>query len=216
MRLLELGIRPRQILTKEAFENAIAVAMALGGSTNVVLHLLAIANEARVDLELDDFNKVAARVPHIADMKPHGRFHMVDLDRIGGVPVVMQRAARRRPPPRRLHHRHRQDHGREPGRPRPGRARRRGRPPADRRRSTPTAASSSSAVRWRRRARSSKWRASTRPRSRAPARRVRRRGRCHGGDPRRQDRAGHGGRDPLRGPQGRARACARCSRSPAR
>jgi dihydroxy-acid dehydratase len=90
MRLLELGIRPRQIMTKEAFENAIAIVMALGGSTNAVLHLLAIANEARVELELDDFNKVAARVPHIADMKPHGRFHMVDLDRVGGVPVVLR------------------------------------------------------------------------------------------------------------------------------
>ncbi|MEY2567359.1 MAG: dihydroxy-acid dehydratase [Actinomycetota bacterium] len=90
VRLLEQNIRPRQILTKEAFENAIAVGMAVGGSTNLVLHLLAIANEARVELELDDFNKVAARVPHFADMRPHGRFHMVDLDRIGGVPVVMR------------------------------------------------------------------------------------------------------------------------------
>jgi dihydroxy-acid dehydratase len=88
--LLELGIRPRQIMTKQAFRNAIAVVMALGGSTNAVLHLLAIAHEARVDLDLDDFNEVAARVPHIADMKPHGRFHMVDLDRVGGVPVVMR------------------------------------------------------------------------------------------------------------------------------
>jgi dihydroxy-acid dehydratase len=88
--LLELGIRPRQIMTKQAFRNAIAVVMALGGSTNAVLHLLAIAHEARVDLALDDFNEVAARVPHIADMKPHGRFHMVDLDRVGGVPVVMR------------------------------------------------------------------------------------------------------------------------------
>jgi dihydroxy-acid dehydratase len=77
-------------MTKEAFENAIAIVMALGGSTNAVLHLLAIANEARVELELDDFNKVAARLPHIADMKPHGRFHMVDLDRVGGVPVVLR------------------------------------------------------------------------------------------------------------------------------
>ena len=77
-------------MTKQAFENAIAVVMALGGSTNAVLHLLAIAHEARVDLALDDFNEVAARVPHLADMKPHGRFHMVDLDRIGGVPVVMR------------------------------------------------------------------------------------------------------------------------------
>jgi dihydroxy-acid dehydratase len=87
--LLRTGIRPRQIMTKEAFENAIAVTMALGGSTNAVLHLLAIANEARVELALDDFNKVAARVPHLADTKPHGKYHMSDLDRIGGVPVVM-------------------------------------------------------------------------------------------------------------------------------
>jgi dihydroxy-acid dehydratase len=88
--LLRSGIRPRRILTKEAFENAIAVVMALGGSTNAVLHLLAIAAEARVDLALDDFNRVAARVPHIADTKPGGKYHMADVDRIGGVPVVMQ------------------------------------------------------------------------------------------------------------------------------
>jgi len=88
--LLEAGIRPRQIMTKEAFENAIAVVMALGGSTNAVLHLMAIAYEARVALELEDFNRIAARVPHLADTKPHGRFHMVDIDRIGGVPVVMR------------------------------------------------------------------------------------------------------------------------------
>jgi dihydroxy-acid dehydratase len=87
---LELGIRTRDILTKPAFENAIAVVNALGGSTNAVLHLLAIANEAGVALDLDDFNRVAARVPHIADMKPGGKFHMTDLDRIGGVPVVMR------------------------------------------------------------------------------------------------------------------------------
>jgi dihydroxy-acid dehydratase len=90
MRLLELGLRPRQIMTKEAFENAIAVTMALGGSTNAVLHLLAIAVEAHVDLELDDFNRVAARVPHIADLKPHGRYHMSDVDRVGGVQVVLR------------------------------------------------------------------------------------------------------------------------------
>jgi dihydroxy-acid dehydratase len=90
VRLLELGIRARQILTKEAFENAIAVTMALGGSTNAVLHLLAIAAEARVELELEDFNKVAARVPHIADTRPHGKYHMSDVDRIGGVAVVMR------------------------------------------------------------------------------------------------------------------------------
>ncbi|GAC1319717.1 MAG: dihydroxy-acid dehydratase [Acidimicrobiales bacterium] len=90
VRMLELGLRPRQILTKAAFENAIAVVNALGGSTNAVLHLLAIAHEARVDLDLDDFNRVGRRVPHIADTKPHGKFHMSDVDRIGGVPVVMR------------------------------------------------------------------------------------------------------------------------------
>ena len=90
MNLLELDLRPRQIMTKAAFENAIAVVMALGGSTNAVLHLLAIAHEARVELELDDFNRIGARVPHVADMKPHGKYHMADLDRVGGVQVVMQ------------------------------------------------------------------------------------------------------------------------------
>jgi dihydroxy-acid dehydratase len=87
--LLRQGTRPRQILTKQAFENAIAVVMALGGSTNAVLHLMAIAAEARVDLALDDFNRIAARVPHIADTKPGGKYHMSDIDRVGGVPVVM-------------------------------------------------------------------------------------------------------------------------------
>jgi dihydroxy-acid dehydratase len=90
MHLLERNIRARDIMTKEAFENAIAVVMALGGSTNAVLHLLAIANEARVELELDDFNRIGAEVPHIADTKPHGKYHMFDIDRIGGVPVVMR------------------------------------------------------------------------------------------------------------------------------
>jgi len=88
--LLRDDIRPRAIMSKGAFENAIAVTMALGGSTNAVLHLLAIAWEAGVELELDDFNRVAARVPHLADTKPHGRYHMADIDRIGGVPVVMK------------------------------------------------------------------------------------------------------------------------------
>ncbi len=90
MHLIERGIRPRQIMTRKAFENAIAVVMALGGSTNAVLHLLAIAYEAEVDLDLSVFNEIAAKVPHIADTKPHGNYHMVDIDRIGGVPVVMQ------------------------------------------------------------------------------------------------------------------------------
>src|SRR5580698_1944245 len=75
LHLLELGIRPRQILTKQAFENAIAVTMALGGSTNAVLHLMAIAHEAQVELALEDFDRIGKAVPHVADMKPHGRFH---------------------------------------------------------------------------------------------------------------------------------------------
>ena len=88
--LLRLGITTRDILTKDAFENAIAVAMALGGSTNVVLHLLAIAFEAEVDLSLDDFNRIGDRIPHLADMKPFGQFVMNDLDRRGGIPVLMK------------------------------------------------------------------------------------------------------------------------------
>ena len=88
--LLRRGITARQIMTKEAFENAIAVVMAFGGSTNAVLHLLAIAHEAEVELSLDDFARVAARVPHLGDLKPFGRYVMNDVDRIGGVPVVMK------------------------------------------------------------------------------------------------------------------------------
>jgi dihydroxy-acid dehydratase len=88
--LLKLGITARDILTKKAFENAIAVTMAFGGSTNAVLHLLAIAREAEVDLTLDDFNKIADKVPHLGDLKPFGQFVMADVDRVGGVPVVMK------------------------------------------------------------------------------------------------------------------------------
>ena len=90
IQLVRNNIRARDVMTKAAFENAIAVVMALGGSTNAVLHLLAIAWEAQVELELDDFNRVAAKVPHLADTKPHGNYHMLDIDRIGGVPVIMQ------------------------------------------------------------------------------------------------------------------------------
>jgi dihydroxy-acid dehydratase len=90
MKLLEANIRPRQIMTKAAFLNAIALVNALGGSTNAVLHLLAIAYEAEVNLELEDFNRVAANVPHLADTKPHGKYHMADIDKVGGVPVVMK------------------------------------------------------------------------------------------------------------------------------
>jgi len=88
--LIRLGITARQILTKQAFENAIAVVMALGGSTNAVLHLMAIAHEARVDLTLDDFNRIGDATPHLADVKPFGRYVMNDIDQIGGVPVVMK------------------------------------------------------------------------------------------------------------------------------
>ena len=88
--LLHAGITARQIMTKAAFENAIAVVMALGGSTNAVLHLLAIAREADVDLTLDDFTEIADRVPHLGDLKPFGAYVMNDVDRVGGVPVVLK------------------------------------------------------------------------------------------------------------------------------
>ncbi len=90
MRLLEMDLRPRDIMTREAFENAIAVSCAIGGSTNAVLHLPAIAHEAGVTLEIDDFDRISRRTPHIADFKPGGRCVMVDLDAIGGVPVIMR------------------------------------------------------------------------------------------------------------------------------
>ena len=90
MRLLEANIRPRQIMTRPAFENAITTVMALGGSTNAVLHLLAIAREAEVELALEDFDRISRTTPHLGDLKPFGRYHMIDLDRIGGVPVVLR------------------------------------------------------------------------------------------------------------------------------
>jgi dihydroxy-acid dehydratase len=90
MTLLERGISARDVVTRQALENAISVVMAVGGSTNAVLHLLAIAREAEVDLEIDDFDRIGRRVPHIADTKPGGRFVMTDLDRVGGIPVVMR------------------------------------------------------------------------------------------------------------------------------
>ena len=88
--MLRRGITARQIMTREAFENAIAVVMALGGSTNAVLHLLAIAREAEVDLTLDDFNRIGDKVPHLGDLKPFGRYVMNDVDKVGGIPVVMK------------------------------------------------------------------------------------------------------------------------------
>ncbi|MFB7874489.1 dihydroxy-acid dehydratase [Nocardia sp. NPDC056064] len=88
--LLRRGITARDIMTMEAFENAITIVMALGGSTNAVLHLLAIAREAGVDLTLADFNRVGERVPHLGDLKPFGRFVMNDVDKVGGIPVVLK------------------------------------------------------------------------------------------------------------------------------
>jgi dihydroxy-acid dehydratase len=90
MNLLKNNIRPRNIMTFEAFENAITMANAIGGSTNAVLHLLAIAREAGVKLALDDFERIRKRTPHIADMRPGGMYVMLDLDRVGGVPVIMK------------------------------------------------------------------------------------------------------------------------------
>ena len=90
VKLLHAGITARDVITRKSLENAIAVVMAVGGSTNAVLHLLAIAREAEVDLDIDDFDAIGRRVPHIADTKPGGKYLMSDLDRIGGVPVVMK------------------------------------------------------------------------------------------------------------------------------
>jgi dihydroxy-acid dehydratase len=88
--LIRQGITARQIMTREAFENAISVVMAFGGSTNAVLHLMAMAHEADVDLSLEDFRRIGARVPHLANVKPFGAYVMTDVDRVGGVPVVMR------------------------------------------------------------------------------------------------------------------------------
>src|SRR5206468_4631050 len=88
--LLRKGTTARQIMTREAFENAITVVMALGGSTNAVLHLLAMAREADVDLTIDDFNRIGDKVPHLGDLKPFGRYVMNDVDKVGGIPVVMK------------------------------------------------------------------------------------------------------------------------------
>jgi dihydroxy-acid dehydratase len=88
--LIAKGITTRDILTKKAFENAITILMALGGSTNAVLHLLAIAHEAEVDLTLDDFHRIGSKVPLLGDLKPFGKYVMTDVDRVGGIPVVLR------------------------------------------------------------------------------------------------------------------------------
>ena len=91
VKLLEMGIKPREILTFEAFENAITILNAIGGSTNAILHLLALAHESRVKLAYDDFERVRKKVPHIADLKPGGMYVMNDLDRVGGVPLMLKK-----------------------------------------------------------------------------------------------------------------------------
>jgi dihydroxy-acid dehydratase len=88
--MIKLGLTTRDILTKQAFENAITAVMAVGGSTNAVLHLLAIAHEAEVDLSLDDFHRIGSRVPLLGDLKPFGRYVMSDMDKVGGVPVILK------------------------------------------------------------------------------------------------------------------------------
>jgi len=112
--LLENDIKPSDILTREAFENAIAVVIALGGSTNAVLHLLAIAREAGVALELDDFTRIGAKVPLLADLKPSGRYLMSELIEIGGIQPLMKRMAGCRPVARRLSYGNGSNPGREP------------------------------------------------------------------------------------------------------
>src|SRR5699024_10126438 len=89
-KLLEKGIYPKDIMTKKAFENAITIVNALGGSTNAVLHLLAIAHDINVDLSMDDFIRIQKRVPHIADLKPSGQYVMEDIYNVGGIPGVMK------------------------------------------------------------------------------------------------------------------------------
>ena len=89
--LVRKDLKPRDILTRQAFENAVTVGMAMGGSTNMVLHLLAIAHEAGVELDMEDFHRISEKTPYMVDMKPGGKYVMTDLDRVGGVPVVMKR-----------------------------------------------------------------------------------------------------------------------------
>jgi dihydroxy-acid dehydratase len=90
MHLIEKGIRPRDIITRKSLENAYSAVLALGGSTNAVLHLMAIAREAEVEWKLSDFDRLGQKVPHLADLKPSGRYVMYDLHRVGGTPAVFK------------------------------------------------------------------------------------------------------------------------------
>ena len=159
--LLRRGITARDILTKEAFENAIAVVMAFGGSTNAVLHLLAIAYEANVKLSLADFTRIGAKVPHLANVKPFGQHVMFDVDRIGGVPGGDEGTAGRRPAARGLPDGHRADDGRKPRAHRPAGSRRQGAARAGQPDSPDRRASRSCTGRWHPKARSSRPPAST-------------------------------------------------------
>ena len=112
MNLLRQGVNPRDILTRAAFENAIAGVAATGGSTNAVLHLLAIAREAGVPLHIDDFQKVSERTPLLADLKPSGRFVAADMHRAGGIALLVKRLLQGKCPSRGHSHGQRQDIGR--------------------------------------------------------------------------------------------------------
>ena len=201
--MLRQGITARQVMTREAFDNAIAVVMALGGSTNAVLHLLAIAREAEVDLRLDDFNRIGDKVPHLGDLKPFGRYVMNDVDKVGGIPVVMRALLDAGLMHGDVTDRDRQDDGREPRRPDAARPRRRRDPepgpahPPHRRDHHPHrlagARGRGGEERRLRRRRLPRHRPGLRPRACRPRRADRRR------DPARRRR-----RDPLRGPQGRS------------
>ena len=198
----EASIRPRDILTKAAFENAIAVVMALGGSTNAVLHLLAIAHEARVELELDDFNKVAARCPHLADTKPHGKYDMLDIDRVGGVPVVMAMLAEAGV----LHLDEITVTGHTVGKNldahQPARTRRRGHPPAGRPDPRPRRHRGADRLAGPQGlGREGRGHRLRRVRGAGPC--LRRRGQRHGGRARRSHQRRRHPRHPLRGPEGR-------------
>ena len=122
MRLLEQDLKPSDVITRGSLENAIAAVAATGGSTNGVLHLLAVAYEAGIDLELEDFDRISARTPLLADLKPGGRFVAADLYRAGGVGLVAKRLARGRRPERGRAHGHRA-HDRRGGAPTPRRRR---------------------------------------------------------------------------------------------
>ena len=214
--LLRLGITARQIMTREAFENAITVVMALGGSTNAVLHLLAMAREAEVSLTIDDFNRIGDKVPHLGDLKPFGKYVMYDVDKVGGIPMVMRALLEEGLLHGDTPHRHRQDDAREPRRDRAARP------------------STASVIRSFAEPIHESGGLTILKGSLAPEGAVVKSAgfdddvfegtaRVFDGERKAMDaltageiNAGRRRRHPLRGPQGRARACARCSRSPAR